>query len=782
MCLVRIHEDSLTCGGNSPCTCKVCAPHVLESLPEEVAGLLAEPAGDHLRAVEHLLDVANGVGVLYDPDGERLHVEVHGLEHLVKLLFGFVLLRHRLLGGGKCRVGAPVVRRKDAIERITDGAVRLGEAGLDLAALALEVPEADGDGVAEDLDVLLAEHLELLGALLEVAAHLRDVVEVGELADGLVEAERAAGDLREEVVVSAAGLVAARGRAADGGGAGVIAGAAKLLGDHVGEVVDGLLEPVDGGLEAGEVGPGLAEHLEAHDVGAGGGHEAQGAQEALLALAGGRVRVEADERELDAGLAHVAQPDERVAQRVGPVGQRDLLAELGPQGLHGGEDLVVVPRHAADEVDDDHPLLRLGPLDPLVDGRLVFVGAAVAAAPAGGGPIPERLREAGVVARVEGAAEGADRHDELGQVIRLNRTALELLVKERLEVGVLAAVQVLVHAEADLLQRLVDALGDAGGGAQAADRGGEAVGELRRARPQAKALDEGVLLRLVAQRDLELPRGRRELDVEDVLEQLLLPHPLGLGARVQLVEGLEVASECRVGVLRRLLPDLPVDRLHDSGEHPNRAEGVLHAGMDGEELGVHALGEAVPPLAHGAADLDGAERSVDELVVGIRRAGGELGVEEVGDDAADLLLGEGSVGERLALLRVGDLCHELAHDLVEVALGVDADAGVLEGAGQAPDHVLLRLGRERGLVLAEAARGVGVLVAAEVVVAVAAADDPPLGRQIRPRLHKGVRDHPGRGGRAPGRRGHALGRRRCGIGVPATGRGRLVSSHGARYQ
>ena len=130
--------------------------------------------------------------------------------------------------------------------------------------------------------------------------------------------------------------------------------------------------------------------------------------------------------------------------------------------------------------------------------------------------------------------------------------------------------------------------------------------------------------------------------------------------------------------------------------------------MHGKELNVYAGGKAVRPLAHGAAHFDGPDGGVDELLAGLGDAGGELVVEHVGYDAADLVLRLGLIGEGLSVLWVGDLLHECFDDRVQVALRVDVDARALERAGETADHILLRLGGKRRLVLPEAPGGLGV--------------------------------------------------------------------------
>ena len=267
----------------------------------------------------------------------------------------------------------------------------------------------------------------------------------------------------------------------------------------------------------------------------------------------------------------------------------------------------------------------------------------------------------------------------------------------------------------------MDALGDAGGRAEAADRHREAVGKLGRARPEAKLLDDRVLLRLVAHGDLELLCGRGELDIEDVLEHLHLARALMLGANVDVVQRVELAGELCIAVILNFFLDLGVELFHDLSEDLDRAEGVLDARMDGEELGIDANGEAVGPLANLAAHLNGAERRVDKLLFGHRLARAELAVEDVGNDAADLLLRLRITREGLPVLRVGDLAHELPDNLVKVAIGVDVNAGELERAGEAANDVLLCFRGQGGLVLAKALGGVGAGVTTEVAAAEVAA-------------------------------------------------------------
>ena len=382
--------------------------------------------------------------------------------------------------------------------------------------------------------------------------------------------------------------------------------------------------------------------------------------------------------------------------------------------------------HAGGKVTQDDLLFSLAALNALLDRGLILivVGATVAppvAGAASGLGLQEGCAEAVVVLLAKAGAEGVHRLEELDQVVGRDGAVLDLLVEQFLEVGELVAVQVLAHADADLLESLVDALGDAGGRAEAADRHREAVGEIGRARLEAKLLDDRIRLRLVAHSDLELLCSRGKLDIEDVLEDLHLTRTLMLGANVDVVQRVELAGEPCITVILDLVLDLGVELFHDLGEDFDRAEGVLHACVDGEELGVDADGEAVSPLANLAAHLDSVERRVNEHLVGCRYAGAELAVKDVGDDAADLLLRLRITREGLSVLRVGDLAHELLDNLVEIAIGVDVNAGETERAGEAANDVLLCLRGQGGLVLAEALGGVGAGVAPEVAAVVVAA-------------------------------------------------------------
>ena len=141
---------------------KVGAGHLVKRLPDTVAGLLAEPAGNNLRAVEHLLDVADRVGVFRNAGGEGLHIEVHGLEGFVELNFSVELVVDPLLGSSVtrpaivisiewCGAGGGGVVRVQWVKNIKDSPAPLFK-GVD----------ARSDGVAEELDILCAVGVELL--------------------------------------------------------------------------------------------------------------------------------------------------------------------------------------------------------------------------------------------------------------------------------------------------------------------------------------------------------------------------------------------------------------------------------------------------------------------------------------------------------------------------------------------------------------------------------------------------------------------------------------------
>ena len=257
------------------------------------------------------------------------------------------------------------------------------------------------------------------------------------------------------------------------------------------------------------------------------------------------------------------------------------------------------------------------------------------------------------------------------------------------------------------------AAGHAGGGAQAAERVAEGLRELGGAGLQLQALDERVLLGLVAHRDLELLRGRRELNLEHVAQREHEPLALLQRAAEDLVERGELAQGLALAVGLDPLADLRVDALHHRVQHGQGLQQVAHAGVHRQELGVDARREAVAPLAHRAADAGGAAAGVDEHVGRLARVGGELLVEDGGDALAELLVGVGVVLERAPVGGAGQQRDQLLHDNVGLGLGVDLHADLDERPRHAADGALLRARREGALVLAQALGGVGGLVAAE---------------------------------------------------------------------
>ena len=363
----------------------------------------------------------------------------------------------------------------------------------------------------------------------------------------------------------------------------------------------------------------------------------------------------------------------------------------------------------------------------------------VAIGPAAAGPAqprslgPQRLAELGLVVADEGLLQLVHGRDERGQGLCVELLALEAGVGEAVErrdqLGQVGLAQVVVDAHADLLQRGVGALREAAGRAEAADRGGERVGEVARPGDEAEPLHQGVVARVLAHRDLEGLRRGGELHVEQVLEQLELPGALGARPREELLEGGDLAAELVVVDLVDAREDLVVRAVQHLLEDLEAADLVLDAGHDRQELGVDARGEGVGPLAQLPADLRGAEGGVDELVGGADRAGGEHVVEHFGDRRAQSRLLPRVVDELLVVDRgVRDLLHEgVGHRLEVGGLGVDRDADGREAAGQPADQVLLRLGRQRGLVLAEALGGVGVLAVGVGPAEVAAAFGPAGG-------------------------------------------------------
>ena len=228
--------------------------------------------------------------------------------------------------------------------------------------------------------------------------------------------------------------------------------------------------------------------------------------------------------------------------------------------------------------------LFLAPLTlrALHHGRIVFIVAvAVAVEPLAAAlgrlaarlaGVFERRPEPRLLAVAERAGQHFDGLDELSQLVEFDLVVLELLVDLPPELGELRALEVLGDAGADQLERLVHALGDAGGRAEAADRHREAVAELGRPRRQPEPLDEGILLRLIAHGELELHRRRGELDVEDVLEQLLLPAALVLRADVEGVERLDRPAQLGVLGVVDVRGDLAVGLGHHLVEDLDGAE------------------------------------------------------------------------------------------------------------------------------------------------------------------------------------------------------------------
>ena len=217
--------------------------------------------------------------------------------------------------------------------------------------------------------------------------------------------------------------------------------------------------------------------------------------------------------------------------------------------------------------------------------------------------------------------------------------------------------------------------------------------------------------------------------MQDVLEQSEGSLLLGAGAREQVLEVLQVGRLPAVAGLGDTFSDLLVGAVEDAVDQLQVAHRVLDRGVHREELDVHAVREAVGALAHGAAHLDGVHRGVDELARGVADPGAKLVVHHVGNHAAHLLLGGGRARERLPVLGVGQLALQLGDHRVEVALGVDLDAGALHRVGDAPDRFLLGGRRQARLVRAQLGDRL-LLVGIRQVLEGSATEDAAVGAAV----------------------------------------------------
>ena len=376
----------------------------------------------------------------------------------------------------------------------------------------LELAQLVLDGVIEQLrvrvalavdGVAFAVTLELARGLREVDADARDVVQVDELVHGLLQAVGALRDLGEQR------LEVFR-----------LAGAAvQALGEHSRVVVDGLLDRLDRVVHAREPRGGRPVHLEREQLVAGVGDEPHAADELVLELARFGVDVAADEDELDAlavagGARSTAglHRGDRVAQLVGVVGERDLLAEVGAEALHGGEEFVVVAREAQREVlDDDLAGALLGLALALVvglgrraaqdfagaKGFVCFAGTLDADIVGAAAKLLELLAEAGRLAVSKQLAQFFGGLKECAKVLFRDLGIIHAVFELLLELFEAGALGELAHGEAHGLERPVGARSDSRGGAQPADGAGERVAELAGARRQAQLLDRRVQVALL---------------------------------------------------------------------------------------------------------------------------------------------------------------------------------------------------------------------------------------------------------------------------------------------